>query len=407
MSKSFFNYIQPTIVRLSDEPDLPEHLRNHFLINLNVVGIPYFVDNYLLIENGCGGYMYMLTNDFHKIRLSDTGLEGVIDVPRAYIVISEEFVKSQDDFSTWILSSIADNSFFLSGTENFKPGRDYFVNTVLWKYLTENEHEGGEMSSDKVLPDYLDRNFEITRYWQHLTNEEALHQNFNYFALKNKLTDMGFTEDQLMELASTFCKIILDNTMISESDMLKPVNQTYKRVLQYFADYQSDCAVVSMQYILGTTAQSSSTVVSSCGCNGGASGNSDSSVVSCVDIYKDAMKEWLSVMLGDANFYKDWMWIDGTETATWYANAPMIEMLIRLLEAYLMSGFAGLNIEEKPIYGHSVCSSSAQSSIQSTIKKNVENYITLLNWVLNGCIDNNTNKIRVIGNQFGNALPDM
>ena len=88
MGKSFFNFIQPTIVRLSDDPEIPENLRNHYLVNLNVVGIQYFVDNYLLIEDGHGGYMYMLTNDFHKIRLSDTGLEGVIDVPRAYIVIN-------------------------------------------------------------------------------------------------------------------------------------------------------------------------------------------------------------------------------------------------------------------------------------------------------------------------------
>ena len=51
----------------------------------------------------------MLTNDYHKIRLSDTGMEGVIDIPRAYLVITEDFIKSQDDFYTWILSSIVDN----------------------------------------------------------------------------------------------------------------------------------------------------------------------------------------------------------------------------------------------------------------------------------------------------------
>ena len=109
MSKSFFNYIQPTIVRLSDDASLPEHLRNHYLINVNIVGIKYFANNFLLIEDGHGGYMYMLTNDNHKIRLSDDGL-NVIDIPRAYIVITEEFVNSQDDFSSWLLSSIADNN---------------------------------------------------------------------------------------------------------------------------------------------------------------------------------------------------------------------------------------------------------------------------------------------------------
>ena len=168
MSKSFFNYIQPTIVRLSNDESLPENLRGHYLVNLNVVGIPYFVDNYMLIEDGRGGYMYMLTNDAHKIRLSDTGLEGVIDVPRAYIIISKEFVESQDDFSSWILSSIADNSFFLTGTENFKPGVDFYINQVLVDYLQENEPEAFAqipVGLRIALPNYLDGKFNITKYW--------------------------------------------------------------------------------------------------------------------------------------------------------------------------------------------------------------------------------------------------
>ena len=133
MSTNFYNYIQPSIIKCGDTENIPENLRNKFMININAMSIRWFVDNYMLIEDGRGGYMYMLTNDAHKIRLSDTGLEGVIDVPRAYIIISKEFVESQDDFSSWILSSIADNSFFLTGTENFKPGVDFYINQVLVK----------------------------------------------------------------------------------------------------------------------------------------------------------------------------------------------------------------------------------------------------------------------------------
>ncbi len=407
MSKSFFNYIQPTIVRLSEDESLPENLRGHYLVNLNVVGIPYFVDNFMLIEDGNGGYMYMLTNDAHKIRLSDTGLEGVIDVPRAYIVISKEFVESQDDFSSWILSAIADNSFFLTGTENFKPGRDYYINQVLIDYLSTEEPEAFAnipVGLRLTLPNYLDGQFNITKYWQEIDAELARYTNFDFFRLKNKIFDLEYSEDELDSLCHTFFKVLYDGENMSEEDSLKPMNQIYEAVINYFYNYQTDCALSNIALILNSTVNAQDTGTSNCGCQSSASDGSSNEQVSCYDAYKQAMTVWLSKMLGDVDFYKDWMWLKDNEGKL-YPNEGLIESLILLLENFEEANY-DLSFSGKSIYNHS-CGDDYASVIDEQNHKTIKNYIQLLKWVLAGCIDNNTNKIKVIGEKFGELLPKL
>lgn len=402
MGKSFFNYIQPTIVRLSDDESLPAELRNHYLVNLNVVGIPYFVDNYLLIEDGNGGYMYMLTNDYHKIRLSDTGLEGVIDVPRAYLVITEEFVKSQDDFSSWILSSIADNSFFITGTENFRPGVDFYINDVLAKYLQENEREASEGLRMAILPDYLNGKFEITKYWQELDPELARYTNFEFFRLKNKIADLTYSEDELDNLKHTFFTILHNDASTSEEDAMKLYNQIYKAVIEYYYNGESDCALSGISLILNSQVTVQDDGMSNCGCSGSANSEGLSEQVSCFDAYKQAMAYWLKTMLGDVNFYKDWMWMEDAE-GQYVPNQGLIEELIQLLEDFLTADY-DLSFSGKSIFNHT-CGNDINAELNKGRRKVIENYITLLKWVLAGCIDNNTNKIKVIGEKFGELLP--
>ena len=408
MSKSFFNYIQPTIVRLSDDPSLPDGLRNHYLINVNVIGIQYFVNNYLLIENGCGGYMYMLTNDYHKIRLSDTGMEGVIDIPRAYLVITEDFIKSQDDFSTWILSSIVDNSFFISGTENFKPGRDYFINDVLYNYLKDNEREATEnipIGIRLTLPDYLNGKFEITKYWKEIDEELARYTNFEFFRLKNKIVDLTYSEEELDNLRNTFFSILYNDANVSEEDMLKTYNRIYEAVIKYYLNGETDCALANIALILNSQVNDSVEGVQNCGCTGSANGSDGyGPKLSCYDSYKQAMAYWLKTMLGDVNFYKDWMWMEDAE-GKYVANEGLIEELIQLLEDFLSADY-DLSFSGKSIYNHN-CGNDINEELNFTRRKIIENYITLLKWVLAGCIDNNTNKIKVIGEKFGELLPSL
>lgn len=404
MSKSFFNYIQPTVVKLSDDETLPENLRGHYLVNLNVVGIPYFVDNYMLIEDGKGGYMYMLTNDAHKIRLSDDGLEGVIDIPRAYIVISKEFVESQDDFSSWMLSCIADNSYFISGIEKFVPGVDFYINKVLADYLQENEPEAYSqipIGRRITLPNYLDANFNITKYWDEIDPELARYTNFDFFRVKNKICDLSYSEDELNSLCHTFFDIILDGTQITDDDTIKQTNQIYKLVSNYYYNYQTDVALSSISLILNTNVTTQSETVT-CNCQ---TTENTSSQESCYDTYKNAMSEWLINMLGNVDYYKDWMWMTDNEGKL-YANEGLIKALILLLEDFEEANY-DLSFSNKSIYNHTCSCDDTSSSVNEANHNIIKNYIKLLNWILNGCIDNNTNKIKVIGEKFATLLPKL
>ena len=58
----FFNYIQPTIVRASFDEELPEKVRGRFFINMNVFGIKYFEENYILTENA-NNFQYLLLKE--------------------------------------------------------------------------------------------------------------------------------------------------------------------------------------------------------------------------------------------------------------------------------------------------------------------------------------------------------
>ena len=99
---SFFNYIQPTIVKLNDNVANPEQLKNHYLVNMNVVGVPYFFDMFLLIKNG-HSYEYMLTNKNEKIRLTDN-IEQ-IDIPRIYLAITDKLTVDDTYFQEWLTLS--------------------------------------------------------------------------------------------------------------------------------------------------------------------------------------------------------------------------------------------------------------------------------------------------------------
>lgn len=416
MSKSFFNYIQPTIIKMSDDADLPDSLKGHFLVNVNAVGIPYFVDNFLLIDNGCGGYMYMLTDDLHKIPLTENKLDKVIDIPRAYIVLTEEFVESQEAFTSWMLSSIADNSFFITGTERFKPGRDYFLNEVLADYLKDKEplaHARIPLGTHLSLPNYLDGDFRLTRYWNEVDEELARHTNFKFFRLKNSILDLDYEETELDNLLHTFFDVIAKGNMISEDDFAKTQNQIYDKVIGYYVNYETDPALGNIALILNSAyngvISSASNGCSSCGTstvkNAPCGNCGDTTDKSCYDTYKEAMLTWMKTMLGDASFYKDWMWIQDLDKEI-YPNEGLIDALIKLLENFEDSDY-DLSFSGKSVYNHRCDCNAGANNTDAANHKIIQDYIRLLNWVKDGCIDNNVNKIKVIGEKFGDLLSKL
>ena len=405
---SFFNYIQPTIVKLNDNAANPEQLRNHYLINMNVVGVPYFFEMFLLVKNG-SNYEYMLTNKNEKIRLTDN-IEQ-IDIPRIYLAITDKLTVDDTYFREWLSLSLMDNAVYYNGTDNFVPGVDYWLNKTAYDALLIQEEKVCEPDTSKLLHDYLDGYYEVTQYWDALPDKLRFYSNFRYFQNKNESIETNqYSEDELDNLYSTFCKIILDQTTITDSQLSETTNNIYRRVLEYYKGFMSDCASAGISVILGTSFSSlpEYAKTNSCGC-GGKSTTSTSlsqatSTESCASLYSNAMTEYLKKMLGDTEFYKDWMWIDNNDH--YFSNDGLIDNLITLLEEFEAIGYDLSFTESRPIYWCN-CGNTIGSDADNCNHETIQNYIKVLNWVKNGQIDENTNKIRVYGGKFAELLPKL
>ena len=406
---SFFNYIQPTIVKLNDNVANPEHLRNHYLVNMNVVGVPYFFDMFLLIKNG-HSYEYMLTNKNEKIRLTDN-IEQ-IDIPRIYLAITDKLTVDDTYFQEWLTLSLIDNAVYYNGTDNFVPGVDYWLNKTAYDALLIQEEQVCEPDPSRLLHDYLNGDYEVTQYWEALDDKLKYYSNFRYFQNKNENMDTNqFSEDELDNLYSTFCGIILSQTTITDNKLAETMNNIYKRVLEYYRGFQSDSTSAGLAVILGTdfAALPEYASVTSCGC-GGSSATSTSmaqsgSTQSCASLYSTAMTEYLSKMLGDTQFYKDWMWIENNENN--FSNDGLINNLITLLEEFESTEYDLSFSESKPIYWCNCGNSSTNNITDKCNHEIIQNYIKVLNWVKDGYIDENTNKIRVYGTKFAELLPKL
>lgn len=398
MSSSFFNYIQPTIVRLGDDSEIPEALQNHYLVNLNAVGIKYFNDNYLLVQ-GVNGYEYMLTNVGEKILISE--LTENIDVPRVYLCLSESLIKDDTAFRNWIIASLRDNAIFYNGTEDFVPGIDYWLNGTLYNYLIDNESQFCQPDLSRKLFDYLDGDYEITKYWQDLPEEVRYYTNFQYFYNKNYTYDHNtYSEEELDNFYSTFCKIILNETTL-ENIISGTVNDIYKRTLQYYSAFKTDSTSIGINVILNSDFAPATSYTTGCGCSTTTYDSlSDYTAKSCSTKYDEAMFEYLKKMLADTDFYKDWMYSKNVNEI--FPNEGMIKNLIQLLEEFEAADYDLSFNTSKPVYGCRC--SDIQDVTDECNHKIIQNYIKVLNWVLNKQIDENTNKIKVYGQQFAELL---
>lgn len=362
MKTQYYTLIQPTIVKLSDNDTIPEYLRNNYMVNLNVTNV---IDN-----------------------------KQTLDIPRVYIVLSDDFVNSQENFSKWLLLTLSDTNVFIVGTENFKPGVDYYINNTLGNCLNKEDN-----ALLITLPDYINSDFTLNNAWVELDKQTALYNNFNYFRLKNKLLYLSYTEDELRDLCHTFFVVLDDGAEVSDDDMLKTNNIIYKAIVKYYLNYQNDEALSNIALILNSNV--SSTTTTTCGCQ--TSSNATSIETSCYDKYKTAMAQWLITMLGDVNFYIDWMYYKDAE-GNYYPNSGLITELITLLENFETADY-DISFTTKSIYNQAC--DYGDNTANKENHQIIKNYIQLLNWVLNGCIENNANKIKVLGEKFGELLPKL
>ena len=407
MSANFYNYIQPSIIKCGNSENIPENLRNKFMININAMSIRWFVDNFMLIEDpDTGAYMYMITHDGEKLRLAEKDSD-VLDIPRVYIVLTDEFIINQTNFRDWIIASFADPATFGRGTEKFKIGVDYYINRTLYDYLKDKEEQlVGDLSENDVMPNYLNTGFNITEDYLLLDDSTISYSNYKYFYLKNKLSELTYSEDALNNLYSTFFNIIMFYAVLSENDVLKTNNQIYKKVIEYYKNFQFDDTLVSLELLLNNKINKIvPEYLSSCCSNNQQNNQSQYTAISCLDIYRNSMYEYLLDMLSDVEFYKDWMYIENPD-GTKVSNDSLIEALIKLLEEFEELEY-DLSFADKYII-HGNCCKDNQYTLNN--EKNhtiIQNYIKVLQYVLSGCIDDNSNKILVYGSKFAELLPKL
>lgn len=411
---TFYKNIQPTIIKFSEEEKIPESLRCHYAINYNVWGIDYFFENYLLQESNDGIFMILNEDDFNFILEDSLTKQNAIDIPRLYIIITEKFLQDDSKFYEFILKATKDNEIYSTGIEGFRPLEDYYINQTLFNYLTninaviveDKDNDGDIDPVDYELPNYLDENGTITKYFIDLSNEVIRdYTNLQYFYKKNLLMNGQYSEDELNNFYQTFAKIILENTTIQNHSEVynKPKNQIYELVLNYYKRSQVDDASIALNLILnsnyGTVESYQQT---NCGCSN--QGNS-SLIQPCSSLYSQAMIVYLSEMLGNKEFYEDWFCIYLSEEEK-ISNDLLIESLQLFLREFIAIDY-NLDLTLNKISYQCDCNSTLSLNNSSLEYKKINNFLQILDWVNNNEIEENSNKIKIYGSQFGELLPKL
>ena len=407
----YHNYIQPTIVKTSSYVELPEDLKKKYFVNFNVVGVRYFLENFILIEQN--GNLCLLEEDGRDFELEDSTDLEVVDVPRIYIQLTDSFINDETYFFDFFSKAVSNNFVYLTGTENFKPGEDYLINTTFYNYLYKKfEDEKSKYHIDKVaidvdhyvIGDYIDENANVTEWFDELSDKEKQFIDYKYYKKKNDLLNNMFSEDMLNSFCSTFCKTILDGSDITSASS-KIQNQIYKQVLNYYANGGTDCALVGLNLILGSTYGSiTNTMSSPCSCNSAVT-DTTYSTDTCANMYDSAMKLYLKQMLGDSEFYKDWFRIP-MDNGTYIVNDVLCDALTTLIDEFLnLASLYNYDLSTSKGASHGCCQDSSMLSSSCKSYEAIENYKKVLELVKSDNINGNQNKIKVYGQAFGSILP--
>lgn len=406
------NYIQPTIVKLSDSEDIPTSLHNNYMINLNIVGIKYFQENFIIQENSNGDFIMKESYQegdpvpgFAWLLEESLSEEDVIDIPRAYIIISADLVKDDSKLKAYTINGLIDNNVFIEGVDGFVPGKDFFINETLYRYL--REFNNVEENEDVILPNYLNKNGEISENFVELDCREKDYSNIEYYYNKNKLAANTYSEEQLNDFYATFASTILEYTQIDDETRATPKNQVYELVLKYFANHQTDATSVALNLILNTPYANLTN--GNCGCTKTGCSGSNSSVTgssetqSCYDIYIAALKNYIKTMLGDTDFYNDWFTIL-MPNGEYITNDTLIDALETLIHEFIALGYDLSNVGKKN--SKAISCGCSNISYSSTADYSVLlNYLNILDWLRNCNMQYNLNKTKIYGEKLGEIFP--
>lgn len=408
--------LQPTIIRFNDSEELPKILRNKYALNINIPNIEYFEKECLMLEVGGGMILKESSKKKEHVHmfLEKFGTD-TFDVPRLIVLLNPNkpglYIENIKEF---VRRTIEDNSFlYIEGVPGFRLGLDYYINETM-AVLLDSLYPGNE---DKIfnVPNYLNSDGELnTKYYRTLDSLEQDYTNYHFYITKNQILNHGFEEDEIKRLCSTFARTIIDFTQINYSTIITKKNQIYDKVLKYFQSNQTDCVTQGIELILNqtevgiptNTATSTQKMMGECGtCTTTPNDDNSQNGGSCLSLYRDAMNTILQSMLADKEFYIDWMTYQRPDGI--YPFDELIEKLKSFIIAYgelKPWKSSASNIIKKGL-GCNCPTIQGGPNDDSNIINILNNYLKVLCWVECGELDENTNKIRIYGQEFGSILP--
>lgn len=404
------NCIETQFVKFNENEVLPEVVRGKYFFNYTLsgievegYGIPAIYVNLLFAGDPFTEFLKVLNENpavvFEGIEGFRPGSEYWLN--DAVVIESEEYPETYD------IDDYEDSE--LDAEYN-----DPEVNVESLPLFSETPINVSEAPSEDTPEEPVDEPVEINVlpvYWVNgARNEEFFDTTVDLeFIMKqlikrNIVHDYSFSEEELRNFYKTFCSII---KLYSEHDILTQNNQIYDKVLDYYMNGQTDSAAVNIALILNSlyTVKTNNT---SCGCTNNmvTGGNNDGlCATSCFDFYKQGMANYLKQMLGDINFYKDWFFVTVNGDIEYKEpNDEMIDLLELLIDEFVSLGYdLSFGATSK---GDCNCP-VIDNSVSECNYKIIANYRNILEWVRNNQIDENTNKIKIYGEAFGEILPKM
>lgn len=339
------------------------------------------------------------------------GLYAFNGIPGIYVSLD-----SIDKLYSFIIKASKDNNILLFGTDDFVLNKDYYLNNSLYTKLTivsknsitndyfieeKNMLDSGssEGSSENVniayLPNYIIDNGINYEFFESIDMYDEV---LEYYKIRNKYIDFSFSEEEILSFCSTLCRLIIDMTVYKT---VTNVDMIYKQVLYYFANYLSDDVLIGMTLVFGNKLNYTNNTNSiTCGCETDI--NSDAICASsCVEYYKTAMTEYLKILFSDYNFYKNWFFIheEGVE------DIPNIELISKL--KILINEFLSVYSDNKIIDVNEYGCPSITKQNTACYSSVINNFLKILDYIENNEMEENCNKIKVYGEEFGKQLPSL
>lgn len=265
-----------------------------------------------------------------------------------------------------------------------------------------------------------------------LSNDELYNKNIIHFShlnkyIINKINDSKdniYSDVELASFTSTFFNIIL-NSFKEHKDNTKDENNTqldniYNKVMNYYILNKNDKTSSDIDLILSSIYSSikqdwnNDNVISSCGCN--STSNSSNNILynttSCYNIYKQAMLTWLQQMMSDIeNFYYKYFTIksttdDGKEC--YNINNDLIDDLLELIKEFKNVGYdLSFNSNNPNKFRNCNCETDNSSLESDCNYKTIENFEKVLYIIKEDKINENYNKIKLIGKDFAILLDKL